>query len=97
MGPPESDTVWFANTGIITKRQNRFSLYLDPPIGAFSPKNCSAQQQSGFFVQHFYIEGNAHFQSILQFPFYNKYVNVALTFSALYTIEVFMVSQIWGP
>ena len=38
MGPPGSDTVWFANTGLITKRQNRFCLYLDPPIGAFSPK-----------------------------------------------------------
>ena len=38
MGPPGSDTVWFANTGLITKRQNRFCLFLDPPIGAFSPK-----------------------------------------------------------
>ena len=48
-----------------SRSQNRFCLYLDPPIGpfglrrhvrfSFSEKfiSCSAQQQSGFFIQHF--------------------------------------------
>ena len=70
-----------------SRSQNRFCLYLDPLIGpfglrrhvrfSFSEKfiSCSAQQQSGFFIQHFQTkEGNAHFQyiSCTSIPFFRQ-------------------------
>ena len=59
-----------------SRSQNRFCLYLDPPIGAFSPKSCFSFSEKfiscsaiRLFCSTLDLEGNAHFQSILQFPF----------------------------